>query len=167
MASDYTAGLPSKRMGAGVLFRNAAGDVLLVEPTYTDHWEIPGGTVEADESPRAAAVREVVEELGLATSPGRLLVVDWVPPRAGRTEGLMLIFDGGRLTGEQTASIRVPPAELRGWAWSAPAEVDRRLPGRLARRVAAARAAVDGGGTVYLEGGRPASGSEVERRKMS
>jgi hypothetical protein len=54
---DYTAGLPSKRMGAGVLFRNAAGDVLLVEPTYVDHWELPGGTVEADESPRAAAVR--------------------------------------------------------------------------------------------------------------
>jgi hypothetical protein len=82
-------------------------------------------------------------------------VVDWVPPLAGRTEGLMLIFDGGRLTSEQTAAIRVPPGELRGWAWSAPAEADRRLPGRLARRVAAARAAADDGGTAYLEGGRP------------
>jgi 8-oxo-dGTP diphosphatase len=154
--ADYTAGLPSKRMGAGVLFRNAAGDVLLVEPTYKDYWEIPGGVVEADESPRAAAVREVAEELGLAVVPGRLLVVDWVPARAGRTEGLMLIFDGGRLTEEQTAAVRVPADELRGWAWSAPAELDQRLPGRMARRMAAARMAADVGGTAYLEDGRPA-----------
>lgn len=39
---------------------------------------------EADESPYDAAVRELKEELGLTCAPGRLLAVDWVPPRRAR-----------------------------------------------------------------------------------
>jgi len=54
----------------------------VVEPAYKDHWELPGGVVGAGESPYDAAARE----LGLSVTLGRLLVVDWVPPRAGRTE---------------------------------------------------------------------------------
>ena len=40
--------------------------------------------MEADESPYDAAVRELKEELGLTCAPGRLLAVDWVPPRRAR-----------------------------------------------------------------------------------
>ncbi|GIF05447.1 NUDIX domain-containing protein [Actinoplanes siamensis] len=75
---DFTATLPRKRVGAGVLLSDDGGRVLLVEPAYKDDWEIPGGAVEADESPCAAVVREVQEELGLPVLPGRLLVTDWV-----------------------------------------------------------------------------------------
>jgi 8-oxo-dGTP diphosphatase len=62
--TDYTATLPTKRIAASVLFTGSDGRILLVEPTYKDYWEVPGGAVEAGESPRAAAVREVGEELG-------------------------------------------------------------------------------------------------------
>ncbi|GIG89433.1 NUDIX domain-containing protein [Plantactinospora endophytica] len=154
-ADDYTATLPRKRMGAGLLFTDPAGRVLLVEPTYKEHWEIPGGCVEADESPYVAARREVAEELGLVVSPGRLLVVDWVPPGGGRTEGVMFVFDGGPLRPDQQAAIRLPAAELRGWAWCTPAEADARLLPLLARRVRAARQALSTGGTGYLEDGHP------------
>ncbi|MEV0900433.1 NUDIX hydrolase [Actinoplanes sp. NPDC049802] len=150
---DFTATLPRKRMGAGVLFLDSAGRALLVEPAYKPDWEIPGGAVEADESPRAAAVRELREELGLSTPVGRLLVTDWVPPRDGRTEGLMLVFDGGILTPEQTAAIIVPPAELRGWSWCTAAETEARLSPQLARRVAAAISARSEGASRYLENG--------------
>ena len=154
-AEDYTATLPRKRTGSGVLFRDGAGRVLLVEPTYKDHWEVPGGCVEADESPHAAAAREANEELGLVVSPGRLLVVDWVPPQAGRTEGVMFVFDGGVLDPATTVRIRVPVAELRGWAWCTAAEAGERLSPLLARRVAAAVAAVRAGAAAYLQDGRP------------
>ncbi len=141
-------------MGAGVLFFDEAGRVLLVEPTYKQYWEIPGGAVEADESPYDAAVRELKEELGLARPPGRILAVDWVPPRPDRTEGLMLVFDGGLLRAEDAGDISVPPDELRGWAFCTLPEAGDRLSPLLARRVAACVAAKTAGQTVYLENGR-------------
>lgn len=152
---DFTATLPRKRMGAAALLSDDRGRVLLVEPTYQDHWEIPGGTVEADESPYTAVVRELREELGLPVRAGRLLVTDWVPPRPGRTEGLMLVFDGGNLTPEQTARIRLPADELRSWAWCTEQEAGQRLSDLLARRISAAVRARAEGAAVYLENGFP------------
>lgn len=32
-------------------------------------WELPGGTIERDETPRAAAVRELAEETGVVVDP--------------------------------------------------------------------------------------------------
>ncbi|MBB2948844.1 8-oxo-dGTP pyrophosphatase MutT (NUDIX family) [Actinoplanes lutulentus] len=153
MTEDFTATLPRKRMGAGALLTDDRGRVLLVEPTYKDYWEIPGGSVEADESPLTAVARELTEELGLSIQPGRLLVTDWVPPRVGRTEGLMLLFDGGMVTPEQAARIRLPAEELRSWAWSSEEEAGERLPELLARRMAAAVRARAEGIAVYLENG--------------
>ncbi|MFB6398172.1 NUDIX domain-containing protein [Polymorphospora lycopeni] len=151
-SGDCTATLPRKRMAAAVLFRDVRGRILLVEPRYKDDWELPGGCVEADESPYAAAMRELNEELGLSLTPGGLLVVDWVPAQAGRTEGVMFVYDGGVLAPASEAEIRLPADELRSWAWSTPAEARQRLSPLLARRAAAALAAV-GGGTAYLEDG--------------
>jgi 8-oxo-dGTP diphosphatase len=124
-----------------------------VEPVYKDYWELPGGAVDGDESPHDAARREVNEELGLAMSPGRLLIVDWVPPRAGRTEGVMFVYDGGVLAGEATADLRLPADELRSWAWCTLAEAQQRLSPLLARRAAAALQATADTATYYLENG--------------
>ncbi|HEX6077919.1 MAG TPA: NUDIX hydrolase [Micromonosporaceae bacterium] len=153
MTGDYTATLPRKRMGSAVLLRDDSNRILLVEPTYKDYWELPGGAVDADESPYDAAVRELKEELGLSVTLGRLLVVDWVPPRAGRTEGVMVVYDGGLLDVTRTGEIHLPAEELRGWAWSTLAEAQQRLSPLLARRAGAALEAVTGGETVYLENG--------------
>ncbi|MEV4346980.1 NUDIX hydrolase [Actinoplanes sp. NPDC049596] len=153
MTDDFTATLPRKRMGAGALLTDDQGRVLLVEPTYKDYWEVPGGAVEADESPYAAVGRELKEELGLIVRLGRLLVTDWVPPRPNRTEGLMLIFDGGVLTPEQTAQITLPADELRSWAWCTEQQATERLSDLLARRIIAAIRARAENTAVYLQNG--------------
>jgi hypothetical protein len=85
--------------------------------------------------------------------PGRLLVTDWVPPRLGRTEGLMMVFDGGIPIPEQAEQIRLPAGELRSWAWCTEQEAGERLSELLARRVAAAVRARAEGTVVYLENG--------------
>lgn len=114
---------------------------------------MPGGAVEADESPYDAAVRELKEELGLSVVPGRLLVVDWVPPRTDRTDGIMLVYDGGVLDPTKAVEIHLPADELRSWAWSTLPEAQQRLSPLLGRRAAAALGAVTDGVTVYLENG--------------
>jgi ADP-ribose pyrophosphatase YjhB (NUDIX family) len=114
---QYVASLARKRMAAGALFRDGQGRVLLVDPVYKPVWDLPGGAVEAEESPHAACRREVGEELGLDRPPGRVLAVDWVPSRPDRPEGVVVIYDGGVLSGEDIAAIaprsRAPPAGRR------------------------------------------------------
>lgn len=154
-AAEHTHTMTGKRLAATVLFTNGHGRVLLCEPTYKQVWEAPGGAVEAAESPRKAAAREVGEELGLEIEPGRLLVVDWVPPMDGRTESMVYVFDGGRLDPERAKSIRLPADELSDWGWCTIEQAHERMRPLVARRIEAALAAVKTGATAYLEAGYP------------
>jgi hypothetical protein len=56
---QYVASLARKRMAATAFFRDDQGRVLLVNPVYKGTWDLPGGAVEAEESPHAACRREV------------------------------------------------------------------------------------------------------------
>ncbi|MDL4775298.1 NUDIX domain-containing protein [Actinomadura xylanilytica] len=152
---QYVASLPRKRIGAGALFWDAAGRVLLVEPTYKPDWEIPGGTVEADESPAAACRREVLEELGLDRPVGRILAVDWISPQSEYPEGLMLLYDGGVLPDDDAARIRLPADELVSHAFVTADRIPDLAGPLLARRIAACLNSVATGTTLSLEDGRP------------
>jgi len=52
---------------AGCIIKDEQGRILLMHRNdgRYDHWEIPGGKIEPDESPEAAAVREIKEELDI------------------------------------------------------------------------------------------------------
>lgn len=166
MASDgaaaraYYQALPGKRIGAGLICRDADDRVLLVQPTYKPTWEIPGGVVEAGESPAATVAREVREELGVELPVGRLLVVDWLPVRPPKTEGLMMQFDGGVLDDSVTRRFRLPPDELRDWHFFAADDLDEVLPDYMARRTRRALELAAIGQSAYLESGRPPDGQD-------
>jgi len=144
---------PAKLISGAALIRDDAGRVLIVNPTYKPDWEIPGGIAEADEAPSEACRREVLEELGLERPVGRLLSVEWRPPRRPFGDGIHFIFDGGMLSEAEQASIRLPAEELSEWEL-VPAEVAReRLPERLWNRVSAALEATALDSPIYLEAG--------------
>ncbi|MDF0531490.1 NUDIX domain-containing protein [Tsukamurella sp. 8F] len=72
---------------AAVCFRDGDGRVLTVRKRGTDAFMLPGGKLEPGESPRACAVREIDEELGVALDPEELqLVVAWRGPAANEPD---------------------------------------------------------------------------------
>jgi ADP-ribose pyrophosphatase YjhB (NUDIX family) len=134
---------------AGALLTHPDGRVLLVKPNYRDHWAIPGGMLEDREPPHVGCVREIREELGLAISPGPLLVVDWAPPADKRPRPLMIfVFDGGMLT--DTDDITLQTEELDDYRFIAPDQVSSYLPASIAARIPAALTARATRTTVYL-----------------
>ena len=141
------------RVAAGALFFDADGNVLLVKPTYKDGWDIPGGYVEPEESPREACEREIQEELGLTRAVRDLLVVDWAPSTA-EGDKLLFVFDGGELDSGVQDTIGLPADELKALAFQPPEAFDELMPDRLVRRLRAALSARQQHSTVYLEHGR-------------
>lgn len=135
------------------------------DPTCTDRYPVAfsartehevdqtGGAVEHDESPHTAATREIAEELGIHRTPGWLLALDYVPadPARGRTEGMIVVFDGGTIT--DPTILRLPPDELSDHAFVEPAQLHRYLPALQTRRAIAALHASATGHTAYLENG--------------
>ena len=156
---EWYRSLPAKRTGAAMLLTDVAGRLLLVKPTYKPGWEVPGGMVERNEAPHDAVARELTEELGLVRTPGRLLCIDWIPARHPKTDGLMLIFDGGILDEATLATIRLPADELSEHRLVNPEELDDYLPAHMARRVREAIGARDEGPPLYLVDGRMVNGS--------
>jgi 8-oxo-dGTP pyrophosphatase MutT (NUDIX family) len=154
-ATDYVASLARKRMAAGALFRDVTGRVLLVDPVYRDTWDLPGGAVEAEESPHAARRREGAEELGLDRPAGRVLAVDWVPSRPERPKGLVVVYDGGLLTPADIDVIKVAEGELAGFAFIEPGAVAGLVTPLVGRRIGACLEAVVDGTVASLEAGRP------------
>jgi 8-oxo-dGTP pyrophosphatase MutT (NUDIX family) len=101
-----------KRVAADVLIHDTAGRILLVNPTYKDYWDLPGGMAESNEPPRKAAEREVREELGLSIAAGRLLLLDWIGPHGPWDDQLLFIFDGGTIDENQLANATVMDPEI-------------------------------------------------------
>ncbi|MGG7570570.1 NUDIX domain-containing protein [Streptomyces sirii] len=155
--ATYLAGLPRVLAGAGAIFRDAEGRILLVEPNYRDTWILPGGTVESDrgESPRQAARRETAEEIGLDVELGPLLAVDWVRGE-GRPPLVSYLFDGGVLDAGRLAAIRLQEEELLSWRLVHWDEAQTLVNRAMALRIGAAlKALADGRGPAELEDGVP------------
>ncbi len=149
MVDQHDVTVATPRVSAGVIFTDDRSRVLMLRTTYKDYWDIPGGYVEPGESPRAAAEREVSEELGLNVSLGRVLAVDWAPSeREG--DKLLFLFAGPQLAANtaftfldgEIAEARYIPLDQLGSV-----TIDR-----LARRI---RSAVCSSAPVYLEHGTP------------
>nr|WP_240803946.1 NUDIX hydrolase [Streptomyces sp. A0592] len=158
-AASHRASRPKALTAASVLFTDAGGRILLVQPAYgrTDRWNLPGGGIDSDlgEIPRAAARREVHEELGLDLAPGRLLAVNW-SHKPGRPARIRFLYDGGVLDAPTLARIRLDPAELLQWRTVPSGELPTLVKGALRRQITAClEARASGAGPLELHAGRP------------
>lgn len=152
MADNLARSFSRAVSAAGALFFDEEDRFLLVQPTYKEYWDIPGGYIENGESPAHACVREVHEELGLTIQLGSLLVVDWAPS-AREGDKVLFVFDGGVLGSSELATVKLDATELASYEFvNLATMIDRTIP-RLARRLTAALDARRCGQTIYLEHG--------------
>ena len=142
-----TPAFPRKRISVGALVTNPTGELLIVKPGYRDGWLLPGGIVDANESPAEALKRELMEELGLALVPKTLLSVDYTCSDDHYAEGINLRFDCGILN--DTAGIRLLDAELVDLRFCTPNDALSQLSANVVRRLRS----LDPPRTVYLENG--------------
>ncbi|MBB4931963.1 8-oxo-dGTP pyrophosphatase MutT (NUDIX family) [Lipingzhangella halophila] len=153
---EFFESLPRSRGAASALLRDGQGRLLLVKPTYKAGWSLPGGVIDAGESPLGACRRECVEELGFVPPLSGLVGVDWMPPSLSPDARPATVFVfAGRLRPGDFEAVRLPAEELSDAVLADPAEAGRYLRPGPARRVACAVEAARCGGTVYLEHGHP------------
>ncbi|MFF4101788.1 NUDIX domain-containing protein [Streptomyces sp. NPDC001903] len=168
-AASHRASRPKAITAASVVFTDRAGRVLLVEPSYGDsgRWNLPGGGIDSDlgETPRAAARREVLEELGLDLPPGRLLGVNWAH-KPGYPARIRFLYDGGVLDAAALGRIRLAPFELLRWRMVPAGELRALVKPSLRRQIEAClRARAEGTGPLELHAGRPADAPRKRGKK--
>lgn len=139
---------------ASVLITSADDLVLLVHPASHPGapWALPGGLVEAGESPLAAARREVREELGIEVDirTDDLFAVEWLEAtHPGRRARLAFVFAGPVLTAADTGSFTLQREEVDRWAWATGPEALEILHPRIANRIRGPLQLP--GSTLYLE----------------
>jgi 8-oxo-dGTP pyrophosphatase MutT (NUDIX family) len=89
-----------------VIVFDERGRVLLVKHADADAWVAPGGSIEPDETPADAAVREMWEETGLLVEPTRVIGVYGGPEflvtytNGDQVAYLMTVFAGRVVEGE-------------------------------------------------------------------
>ena len=140
-------------MGAGVIFQDRTGKVLLLKPSYKEYWTIPGGAVENDESPLEACIREAKEEIGINVTIKGLILVDYLHSNGDVDENLQWIFNGGILGKRLASNIKVDGKEILDYKFMAIEDAVKMLGSKLARRLSNYKKAFDSGQIAYMEDG--------------
>ncbi|MFD7121887.1 NUDIX domain-containing protein [Streptomyces sp. NPDC059922] len=130
---------PGHPITASVLLTDSSDRILIVHPAKPGApWALPGGIVEANESPVDAARREVREELGLDVDVRTfdLFAVEWLQAmRAGRRNRLAFVFAGPRLSQADTDRITLQSSEVDDWRWETPSSALRVVHPAIAARI--------------------------------
>lgn len=110
--ASWFAGLDKRFASAEVWCEDPDGRLLIVKSPYKRHWSVPGGIVDTGETPKQAAVRETMEEVGIALKPENLefrMAVDRVLGRLGQSYQFVFRAD---ITKQQIDSIELQPDEI-------------------------------------------------------
>lgn len=110
---------PSFTVGSMCVIERRDGALLLVRHVYRGRWGVPGGLLKRGEDADDAALREVLEEVGLAVElvGEPAVVVDAVPQRVD------VVFRARPAAGVDPSVAEPTSPEIEETRWFAPAEL--------------------------------------------
>lgn len=89
---DFLAAQEKRVSSAAVLVENTDGQLLVVKATYKPYWSLPGGIIDAGETPREAAIRELHEEVGIVAKKNQLDFVTIINRRSKMADTYQFVF---------------------------------------------------------------------------
>ena len=94
---------------------DGSGHLLMVKTHSRDTLILPGGIVESGESPAVAGQREVLEEVGLDISVGRLLAVQHLDAEGEKPGSVQFVFDSEPAVGPLSLVLQAEEIEAAHW----------------------------------------------------
>ena len=156
-AADYYNSRPKKATGAGVLFFNSSGELLIVKPHYLDRWLWPGGGIEENETPLAAAIRESEEEIGVSPKDLRLAFVQYRPPKSdGQDETIHFVFIARTVEDNFLNTVKLGSNEIVDAKFVPVSDLAKYLSPQRADAIQSYIENRSTGGGLYIEGARTA-----------
>jgi 8-oxo-dGTP pyrophosphatase MutT (NUDIX family) len=111
--------VPTYTVGAMCFVRRDDGAVLFVRQSYRQGWTVVGGSLSRHEEPAEAAVREAMEEVGLAIALDGPPAVVTYPER----RDVHIVYTGRVDAGVDPGDVRPMPPEIVEAQWFAPDEL--------------------------------------------
>ncbi len=121
--------LNKRASSANVLVENTSGELLVLKANYKPYWSLPGGWIDKNETPRQAAVRELLEETGIVVSEDELelrYVIDRISPRAN---SYLFVFRL-RTALTQDVAITLQSKEIENYDWVTKVDITSKKSGR-------------------------------------
>jgi 8-oxo-dGTP diphosphatase len=137
-SAEYINSLPRKIVGAAAIFFNKNKELLIVKPNYRKGWLVPGGGVDALESPRDGCIREIKEEVGLDIKDLKFVCVQYnknFSEDGAPYDAIQFVFFGGVLSDEQISQIVLAEKELDEFRFCKIEEALTILSGKLSTRI--------------------------------
>jgi len=151
---DFYLKSPRKGVSSAALIFNSKDELLIVKPSYKDHWSLPGGISEKGETPWQTCLREVKEEIGITVSGKKdLACVSYsVFELSGeKREYIQFVFYWGVLPDKELRGIKVDGQEIINHKFVELGKISDFLSEGTARRVLESTAAGRENRIAYLE----------------
>jgi ADP-ribose pyrophosphatase YjhB (NUDIX family) len=108
------------------------GEMLVVTHGNQDYFSLPGGRLEWGEDPVSCIKRELIEELGIEPTVGRLVYVNSFISGGVHTVEFIFEIENGKEYRDYENKVRTHAHELSGLKWITPISKERLLPEVLA-----------------------------------